>query len=728
MASSGSFDQLSYGVQRWIYRQGWKGLRAIQEVSVPIVLAAEQDILITAPTAGGKTEAAFLPIISFLEEQGEGEGYGALCLSPLKALINDQFQRLEPLCESAMTRITPWHGDVSQSIKQKSWKNPQGLLMITPESLEAMFIRRPHELAPRIRNLKYIVIDEFHAFIGRERGQQLLSLLARIEAMIGRRVCRVALSATIGDPDMALSCLRPDMSRAGVHLDVEHEKMSLKLLLKAYPEIDPETGEETAFEQKIQDLYGWLRGSNHLVFANSRQTVESVADGLTMLCEANHVPNEFFAHHGSLSRDARHYVEHRLKAGDKPTTAVATSTLELGVDIGDVVSVAQVGAPGNVSSIRQRLGRSGRREGQSAILRVLVTSRANSREPSPLDLLEVELVQAAAVIELMLERWVEPPDIGDWHLSTLVQQVLSMIAYSGGQKAGTLYEILCRKGPWQWVPPELFARMLKGMGEADYIQQLPDGDLIVGVAGERITSGRDIYSAFETPEYFRVVVGGKELGVLPIDSPLMKDQMIIFAGRRWQVEDIDPVGKVIVVKPAKGGKPPQFSGEPAQVHRRVREKMHEMYRRSDVPLYMEEETAGLLSGARGYFRMQDLGGQPYVQMFSAGYWFVWAEDRVISTLLLALKQQAIDVDQVGPCIEVMPAIHWDDLVGMAREGVEVLAAGKLKKISLPYALGKFDDSLPEDLLSDAFKSSRVDLERALDYLSSITGSVRYSAP
>jgi ATP-dependent Lhr-like helicase len=438
------------------------------------------------------------------------------------------------------------------------------------------------------------------------------------------------------------------------------------------------------------------------------------------------VPNEFFAHHGSLSRDARHYVEHRLKAGEKPTTAVATSTLELGVDIGDVVSVAQIGAPGNVSSIRQRLGRSGRREGQTAILRVLVTSRANRREPSPLDLLEVELVQAAAVIELMLERWVEPPDIGDWHLSTLVQQVLSMIAYRGGQKAGTLYEVLCRKGPWQWVPPELFARILKGMGEADYIQQLPDGELIVGVAGERITSGRDIYSAFETPEYFRVVVGGKELGVLPIDSPLMKGQLIIFAGRRWQVEDIDLVAKVVVVKPAKGGKPPQFSGEAAQVHRRVREKMHEIYRRNDVPLYMEEETAGMLAGARGYFRAQDIGRQPYVPTSSTGYWFVWAEDRVISTLLLALKQQAIDVDRVGPCIEVMPAIHWVELVGMAREGVEALAAGKLKKLSLPYALGKFDDPLPENLLSDAFKSSRVDLERALDYLSSIMGSVKSS--
>ena len=720
MADSDSFNSLSHGVQRWIYRQGWKGLRAIQEVATPVVLAAEQDILITAPTAGGKTEAAFLPIISFLEKQSDDYGYGALCLSPLKALINDQFKRLEPLCESAATQITPWHGDVNQSIKKKSWSNPQGLLMITPESLEAMFILRPHELNARVQNIKYVVIDEFHAFIGRERGQQLLSLLSRLEAMVGRKICRIALSATIGDPNIALACLRPDMSRPGMHLDVSHEKMALKLLLKAYQSTNPEAEDSDVLSQQVSDLYDWLRGSNHLVFANSRQKVELLADGLSMLCESNHVPHEFFAHHGSLSKDARHYVENRLKEGEKPTTAIATSTLELGIDIGDVISIAQVGAPANVSSIRQRLGRSGRRDGQSSILRVLVTSRADEGEPNPMDFLEVELVQSAAVIELMLERWVEPPETRDWHLSTLVQQVLSMIAYRGGQKAGTLYKILCKTGPWQWMSPELFSRILKAMGEADYIQQLPDGELIVGMAGEKLVSSKDIYSAFETPENFRIViVGGKEIGLLPVDSPLIKDQLIIFSGRRWRVDDIDMAAKIVLVKPAKGGRPPKFSGEPAPVCRQIREKMREIYVSDNVPAYMEAETIGLLRAARGYFKNQNLDKRPYIQRSGIGYWFIWEDDKVVSTIVLALKQQDIDADQVGPCIEVMSAIEWHDLYAIAARGLKNLAAGELESICLPYSLGKFDCHLNVGLLSDAFKNSRIDLDVAHEYIGAI---------
>jgi ATP-dependent Lhr-like helicase len=192
----------------------------------------DQDLLITAPTAGGKTEAAFLPIISWLELDGSQHGYGVLCLSPLKALINDQFNRLEPLCERAHTKITPWYGDVSQSVKKKSWKNSSGILLITLESLEAMFVKRRNELLCRMSQLAYIVIDEFHAFIGSERGQQLLSLLTRLEVLIGRTIPRIALSATIGCPDMALKFLRPGEEIQGFHLASKGSGTNLQIVLK----------------------------------------------------------------------------------------------------------------------------------------------------------------------------------------------------------------------------------------------------------------------------------------------------------------------------------------------------------------------------------------------------------------------------------------------------------------------------------------------------------------
>lgn len=702
---------LSPGVQRWIYKQGWNSLRAVQEKSAPIILQGKGDLLITAPTAGGKTEAAFLPVVSWLEESFVGGSYGVLCISPLKALINDQYDRLSLLCDSAHTSITPWHGDVSQSVKRKSWNSPNGILLITPESLEAMFVRKSHELRARVSHLQYVVIDEFHAFIGTERGMQLLSLIARLEDLLERPLRRIALSATIGDPQMALQYLRPDSSISGTHLDVEGEGLNLKLQLKTYT---PQKGDLPSVYGMATDLFEWLRGSNNLVFGNSRRTVEEVTDLLAKACEASKLPVEFFAHHGSLSRDARHFLEKRLKDGNKPTTAVATSTLELGLDIGDVVSVSQIGAPANASSVRQRLGRSGRRKGASSILRVLIESHGRKKHPCPIDLLDTELFQAVAVIDLMLERWIEPPEQSALHLSTLIQQILSMIAFTGGITASHAFKVLCGAGPWNGLEAADFAQILRDLGEKDVISQLPSGELIVGLEGEKLVSSHTFYTAFEVPEEYRLVANGKTLGTLPVTTPYVEGQLLLFGGKRWSVQSIDSVTNTMILARARSGQAPTFGGEPAPVHRIIRQRMLELYLNEKQPAYCDEFSLGLMAVAREYFVSKEVTTKGLLEEGGYGYWFIWESDRILETVKVGLNLTGRAADRMGPCVILEGPTAIDDLAAELLELLESPEDFTNKVESQP--LGKFDGHLSANTIKHAFVSEKLDIENTVLYL------------
>lgn len=716
MAESRSFERLSRGVQRWVYQKGWSNLRAVQEQAIVVILPAREDVLITAPTAGGKTEAAFLPAVSWLENEGPEYGYGVLCLSPLKALINDQFSRLELLCDSAGTQITPWHGDVPAVKKSTSWRSPKGILLITPESLEAMFVNRAAELKARVASLRYVIIDEFHAFIDRERGQQLLSQLSRLEDLIGRPVIRIGLSATIGDPAMALQFLRPDGSVSGVHLDAEHEKTALQLGISGY--VPNLSGSPTVYEILARDLFKWLRGRNNLVFANSRNVVEVVTDALTDISEREAVPLEFFAHHGSLSREVRYHVEQRLKDATKPTTAIATSTLELGIDIGDVDTVVQIDAPSNVSSVRQRLGRSGRREGSVAKLRLPIIASSYGKDADPLDSMEINLFQAMAVTSLMLERWIEPPSGKSLHLSTLVQQILSMIANQGSITAAGAYKVLCRHGPWGNVSPDFFARVLRGLGSAKVIQQLGSGELVVGELGERIVSSHTFYTAFEVPDEFRLVAGGKAIGTIPVDNPIVIGQLLLFGGRRWKVVDVDLQARTISLVPGSSGKAPIFGGEAAPVHGMVKRRMLELYQSSDIPPYCDSSTHAMIERGRSYFSANGIGSHPFVKRGRFLYWFLWESDRVVMTLVVILVLSGFEAFRYGCCLVVDHKGEPDELVDLLKDALQQDSLlDTLKATVVPVPLGKYDSLIGSpDVLSEAFISEKMDLSGAAELL------------
>ena len=431
-ATSNAFQLLHPAVQRWIYEQGWTELRDAQERAAGPILDGSLDVIIASATASGKTEAAFLPICSRLLAP-ENSGASVLYVSPLKALINDQSDRMERLCETLEIPVHPWHGDIPQGRKREFLKQPSGILLITPESLEAIFVNRGSSVALLFSKLLYVIVDELHSFIGSERGQQLQSLLRRVEHAAGRRVPRIALSATLGDMTIAAGFLRPHDSDNIQIIVSGATGQELKLLVRGYrisALIDHNAEEKAPEEESAEependgsvravasDLLKTLRGSKNLVFANSRSNVEKYADLLCRMCESERLPNEFWAHHGNLSKEIREDAEAALKDSARPATAICTSTLELGIDIGMVKSIAQIGTPNSVASLWQRLGRSGRR-GDPAILRTYIRESEIDSNSSIEDLLRVELVQTIAMVNLLLVRWCEPSGTGRLHLST----------------------------------------------------------------------------------------------------------------------------------------------------------------------------------------------------------------------------------------------------------------------------------------------------------------------
>ena len=657
---SSTFDLLAEPVRRWVWKQKWTALHDIQERSVPLLLKGDDDLIIAAGTAGGKTEAAFLPLISrTIEDEDERSGFDLLYVSPLRALINDQFRRLQDLCETIQLPVHPWHGDISSAIKAKARRSRRGILLITPESLEATLVLRGLEVPGLFGKLRCIVIDELHALLDTERGIHVRSMLNRLEVATGRRIRRVGLSATLGDMELARQYLRPEAAETVAVLESTSEGTELQLLLRGYRvrrdtalresrmhDTESETYASSTETAIAKNLFDKLRGKTNLVFAGSRQRVETFADLLRRSSEQQRLPNEFFPHHASLSREHRTFVERRLKDSRLPTTAVCTSTLELGIDIGDVECVAQIGAPSSVASLRQRLGRSGRRPGQPAVLRMYETERDVDANTHPVDALRLRLVRSIAMVDLLLERWCERPRPAALHLSTLVHQVLSVIAERGGAHASRLFHILCERGPFRRIDKALFARILRRVGDPEValIEQSPDGTLLLGRVGERVVEHYSFYAVFHTPEEYRVLFRGRPLGTIPTVMPLVPDITIIFSGRRWRIVAVHDRDKVVEVAKDATGRPPPFGGDLGIVDDPVVARMRSVLEAKDVPRYLDQEAAELLREGRYTYRRLELARRRIVELGDNHHLIAtWDGTIRTTTFALALRSHGFAV-------------------------------------------------------------------------------------
>ena len=714
---SQGFNQLAKPIQRWIWMKGWKDLHHIQERAISTLLDGNRDVIIAAATAAGKTEAAFLPLISSVLEDPRENGFDLVYISPLKALINDQFGRLQDLCAKTELPVYPWHGDISRGIKARARKKPRGVLLITPESLEALFVLRGLEIPRLFMGARAIVVDELHAFLDNERGIHLRSLLTRLELAVGRRIRRVGLSATLGEMELARKYLRPEAPEGVVVLEDRSAGQELKAQLRGYVQHGDQSKNDDQDVVAAQDavsrhLFDRLRGKRNLIFAGSRQNVEWYADALRVLSERERLPVEFFPHHASLSREHRMDLEERLRKRPA-TTAVCTSTLELGIDIGDIECVAQIGPPFSVASLRQRLGRSGRRAGAPAILRMYQIESAPGADSHPLDRLHLGLIRSIAMVELLVSGWCEPPLPQALHLSTLVHQILSVIAEHGGTRATRLYATLCKRGPFRCVEPPLFARLLRQLGSPDValIEQAPDGVLLLGREGERLVEHYSFYAVFQTPQEYRIVDGSRVLGTLPVVMVMVPGMTIVFSGRRWRVTRIHDRDKVIEVTADRVGRPPRFGGAGGAIHDRVANKMRDVLLGKGRFVYLDATADSLLKDARAEFRRLGFErtsvcgvGQRH-SLIATGVGTVKT-----STLGLALRAKGYNVMTYDGFLDV----RWAESVRPVAEALEAIArsgpvsAAEVVSSNSNLSTEKYHRYLSRELLLEDVASSRLD--------------------
>ncbi len=716
-----SFDLLATPVQRWIWDRRWESLHDIQERSIPLLLNQDADVIIAATTAGGKTEAAFLPLISsILDNPGKG-GFDLVYVGPLRALINDQFERLEDLCFKTDLAVHPWHGDIAAGVKKRARQTPSGVLLITPESLEALFVLRGLEIHRLFNGVRAIVVDELHALLDNERGIHLRSLLNRLEMAVDRRIRRIGLSATLGEMELARKYLRPESPDRVKLLESKSATSELRVQLRGYLEKQapaengqPDENNLGAQRSVALHLFQNLRGSRNLIFAESRKNVELYADALRVMSERERVPVEFFPHHANLDRIHRIELEKRLKKRSA-ATAVCTSTLELGIDIGAIKCVAQIGPPFSVASLRQRLGRSGRRKGEPAVLRMYAIENEPSPNSHPIDRLHLEFVRSVAMVELLIGKWCEPPAPQALHLSTLTHQILSVIAERGGAKAKQLFVTLCVRGPFRRVDAGLFARLLRRLGQKDVglVEQAPNGALLLGPKGERIVQHYTFFAVFQTPEEFRITNNGKTLGTLPIQMVLAPDMTIIFSGRRWRVTAIHDRKKVIEVVSDRTGRPPSFGGSGGLIHDKVVEKMREIFESRDVPIYLDQHAIKILGDARSQYHRLGLNNGAICEIGERNRLIAtWAGTVKTSTLALALRAKGYRATVHDGVIEVNYGTNVDSVETSLRQIASSKAVdfGNIVSPGQNLIVEKYDRYLGKQLLLEEAIQSRIDLD------------------
>ncbi|HDZ72489.1 MAG TPA: DEAD/DEAH box helicase [Aurantimonas coralicida] len=729
-----SFDLLHPAVQRWIWEQNWQELRDVQDRAITTVLKTESDVLIAAATAAGKTEAAFLPILTAVAERDE-PGFSVVYISPLKALINDQFRRLDFLCERMEIDVVRWHGDAPQAAKQRARRNPKGIALITPESIEAMLVRRPADARRLLGNIAFIVIDELHAFLRGPRGLHLMSLLRRIDQMNTRHPRRIGLSATIGDLRQAAEWLAPGAGDQVSIIESHGGSPEFRLQVRGYvdpPKVDgrPDDG-PTAIDDIVSHLFTTLRGSSNLVFAGSRKRVETLADRLRERSERIGVPNEFFPHHGSLAKGLREELETRLRDSALPTTAVATTTLELGVDIGSVKSVAQIGPPRSLASLRQRLGRSGRRKDTPAILRIYLDVPYVSPDSSPVDRLRPEVVMSVAAINLLLRKFVEPAEEDSSVATVILHQTMSIIAERAGERPDRIYDAICGAGPLSSMTKAEFATMLRYAASADVnlIEQARDGALMLGQQGERIVDSREFYPIFETDEEWRLVAAGRTLGTIPISNAVGIGNIIAFAGRRWIIDTVDDRAKVIEVSPSPAGKVPRFESQSSErMHRELAREMRAVYRAQDVPAYLDDVAKDLLRESRQQYQMLGLERTPFVPAGSDTFVSLWEGTDMVSLVAIAFAMAGFECGAEDLGITVYGCSPADITSAAERLSELPISAVDLADFVENLRKAKYDEYVPDALMKGLWAKRSGSSIEALTTQLQILGNANNSVP
>ena len=729
-----AFDRYAPFVQEYIYQNHWESLRSIQVAAADAIFNTDENVLLTASTASGKTEAAFFPIITLFSEDMPSS-VGCIYIGPLKALINDQFSRLNDLCAEADIPVWHWHGDVAQSHKAKLMKHPSGILQITPESLEALLLHKHAAIAKLFGDLRFVVIDEVHSLLRGDRGGQTLCLIERLSRIAGVNPRRIGLSATIGDPEgtgefLSLGTGRktiiPKIDAKGSkwRLSMEHfyvkdaQAAEDKLIPDALPVLEEKTDDAPAnADPGIGYIFEHTRGKKCLVFVNSREECEMVTTTLRHYCELNHEPDRFLVQHGNLSASYRETAEGIMKDDSQYMTTVTTATLELGIDIGRLERAFQIDAPWTVSSFLQRMGRTGRRELPPEMWFVIREDEPEVRAMLPTTI-PWKLLQGIALVQLYLEeRWVEPPRLDRLPFSLLYHQTMSTLASCGEMSPRALADRVLRLHYFHRITQEDYRVLLRHLIATDHIQQTEQGGLIVGLAGERVINSFKFYGVFQESEEYTVRSESQELGT--IVSPPPVGEKLAIAGHVWQVLDVDHKRRLIYCQQVKGSVPAYFGQCPGDLHTKILTRMRRVLQEDRQYPYLMKNAVARLEQARFTAAHSGAAEKPLINM-GGNMWCLlpWVGTYTFLTMERFLKIRCADrlglrnLDSARPffiqfTMKADEAAFFRVLAEEIRKPIDPMELVYPKELPL---FDKYDEYLPEELVKKGFALGVLDVD------------------
>lgn len=690
-------DRLQHAIANTL---GFDSLRPVQELAGEAILAGKNAVVL-APTAGGKTEASMFPVIAGLL-QDPPNGVGAIYIAPIKALLNNQEVRLGQYTEMVGLDRFVWHGDAPPGAKAAFTKMPSELLMTTPESLEVMLMSPRVPVKKLFQDLRYVVIDEIHAFAGTDRGAHLMSVLERLQLLSRHDIQRIGLSATVGNPDQIAVWIRGSSQRESCVVDPPKPsaKRQLKIQLK---EDIADFAREAARES---------RGKKSLFFCQSRSVSEQVADHM----RSDSV--DVFVHHGSVSLEERRAAEERFASGTN-ACIVCTSTLELGIDVGGLDLTFQANAPSTVSSFLQRMGRTGRREGSVANMSFLCD------EP-------VAVVQAVAICLLAADRWVEPVKDERRCWPVLVHQLLALTFAHGGISRERCWDVLSKVPDFRGIERHEYETLLAFMLKEDYLFE-SGGLLSMGQKAERVFGKKnflELYAVFSTPVLYRVhTETNRDLGSLEqnfVDRLVESMSCFLLGGRAWMVLSVNHEDKIVRVQPAPRGKKPSWGGfVPQHLGHELCQKMKAVLT-SDVDYpFVDERGKAAINEWRGDLgQLLNRNGPSLQQDGGRAFWWTFAGGRINHTLKYALEWKqgwkviadnfslriegnGINGDTVRAAIaEMSNPTFWND---------ERTRTSLLSKVP-EYRLSKFQRALPPKFEVEMVGGYLLDFEGTWEFL------------
>ncbi len=723
-------------IKEYIYSHGWDELREIQLEAAEAIFESNENLLLSSSTASGKTEAVFFPVITdIVENPAPEKSVAVLYIAPLKSLINDQFYRLDELLDMTGITLTHWHADVGVSHKQRLLRDPEGILQITPESLEAMLMNRKSDIPRIFGNLKYVIIDEIHSLINSDRGNQVICLLTRIARLIGYHPRRIGLSATLGDVEMAKEWLSSGSGRGTIAPTPEKTALKWRIGYEHFyyqnPNEDqtstvPDTSDRGGYatlDPGYEFLYDSIAARKALVFSNSREETEYVTASLRQIARARGEDDIFYIHHGNLSASLREDAELKMK-DESVTEAVtcATVTMELGIDIGRLERVAQVSAPTSVSGFLQRLGRSGRRGNPPEMIMLF-------REEEPLpnaqlpEILPWDLLRGVAILDLYArERFIEPPYVKEMPLSLAFHQTLSILVSEGELTARKLADKVLSLPPISHLSRDIYKELIVSMINDDYIEMTEEQGLIVGMKGERLVNSYKFYAVFKDSEDYTVRCDSKEIGTITTPPPV--GDRFALAGSVWEVIELDVKRRLVFVCAVEGKMEVSWPGNGGEIHTKILLAMKDVLFNELDYRFLGDNAAERLRKARQVAKkaginknmVVHLGGQSYVL-------FPWLGTKPFKTMQRFMKKNASELGISDIKSQGCYYIKFKMKDGSAQRfltGVKTIL--KRDGLSTDELVGenehpvyeKYDEYIPSNLLRRCFARDRLSAKEVVE--------------